>query len=204
MSTLIMTARLNDIDPLAWLADVLARIADIPQSRLFDCCPGSGSRRAGRRPPDQHRARRSMTPAPAALTQAYSLCTDVATGTECSRFKLGRAELGHRVDVDRVGPQQRERPPEVGDRRGDLQLDREALTTSVTAIVVLPTTQNPADNRMVVSSRYDGASWWRMPRNAGNAHFDLKIGRVPNFFPHLWDVQPAGNLGCMPLQTRPP
>jgi transposase len=29
-----VTARLNDIDPLAWLADVLTRIADIPQSRL--------------------------------------------------------------------------------------------------------------------------------------------------------------------------
>ena len=34
MATLIMTAKLNDIDPQAWLADVLARIADIPQSRL--------------------------------------------------------------------------------------------------------------------------------------------------------------------------
>ena len=28
MLTLIQTARLNDIDPQAWLADVLARIAD--------------------------------------------------------------------------------------------------------------------------------------------------------------------------------
>jgi transposase len=34
MYTLIATARLNDIDPQAWLADVLARIADTPQSRL--------------------------------------------------------------------------------------------------------------------------------------------------------------------------
>ena len=31
MYTLIQTAKLNDIDPQAWLADVLARIADIPQ-----------------------------------------------------------------------------------------------------------------------------------------------------------------------------
>jgi hypothetical protein len=30
MITLIMTARLNDIDPLAWLSDVIARIAEIP------------------------------------------------------------------------------------------------------------------------------------------------------------------------------
>jgi IS66 C-terminal element/Transposase IS66 family len=39
MTTLIMTARLNDIDPLAWLADLLARIADIPQSRLPELLP---------------------------------------------------------------------------------------------------------------------------------------------------------------------
>jgi hypothetical protein len=29
-TTLITTAKLNDLDPLAWLADVLARIADTP------------------------------------------------------------------------------------------------------------------------------------------------------------------------------
>ena len=37
--TLIMTARLNDVDPKAWLADVLTRIADIPQSRLHELLP---------------------------------------------------------------------------------------------------------------------------------------------------------------------
>lgn len=39
MYTLIATARLNDVDPQAWLADVLARIADTPQSRLSDLLP---------------------------------------------------------------------------------------------------------------------------------------------------------------------
>jgi len=39
MATLIMTAKLNDVDPLAWLADVLARIAGIPQSRLHELLP---------------------------------------------------------------------------------------------------------------------------------------------------------------------
>jgi transposase len=39
MATLIMTARLNDIDPKAWPADVLARIADIPQNRLHELLP---------------------------------------------------------------------------------------------------------------------------------------------------------------------
>lgn len=39
MLSLITTAKLNDIDPQAWLADVLARIADIPQNRLCDLLP---------------------------------------------------------------------------------------------------------------------------------------------------------------------
>jgi transposase len=39
VTTLIMTAKLNDVDPLAWLADVLARIANIPQSRLPELLP---------------------------------------------------------------------------------------------------------------------------------------------------------------------
>ena len=37
--TLIGTAKLNDIDPQAWLADTLARINDIPQSRLHELLP---------------------------------------------------------------------------------------------------------------------------------------------------------------------
>ena len=36
MATLIMTAKLNDIDPQAWLADVLARIADTPVTKLAE------------------------------------------------------------------------------------------------------------------------------------------------------------------------
>ena len=39
MLTLIMTARLNDVDPKAWLADILARIADLPISRLPELLP---------------------------------------------------------------------------------------------------------------------------------------------------------------------
>lgn len=39
ITTLIMTAKLNDVDPLAWLADVLTRIAGIPQSRLHELLP---------------------------------------------------------------------------------------------------------------------------------------------------------------------
>ncbi|WP_439575946.1 IS66 family transposase [Phreatobacter sp.] len=39
MATLIETAKLNGVDPQAWLADVLARIAAIPQSRLTELLP---------------------------------------------------------------------------------------------------------------------------------------------------------------------
>jgi hypothetical protein len=39
MYTLIQTAKLNDVDPQAWLADVLARIADTPQTRLAELLP---------------------------------------------------------------------------------------------------------------------------------------------------------------------
>lgn len=39
MFSLITTAKLNDIDPQAWLADVLTRIADIPQNRLHKLLP---------------------------------------------------------------------------------------------------------------------------------------------------------------------
>ncbi|MGY3412622.1 hypothetical protein ACVWZV_008735 [Bradyrhizobium sp. GM5.1] len=37
--TLIMTARLNNIDAKAWLADAFARIADMPQSCLHQLLP---------------------------------------------------------------------------------------------------------------------------------------------------------------------
>jgi transposase len=39
MYGLIVTAKMNDVDPQAWLADVLARIADLPQNRLHELLP---------------------------------------------------------------------------------------------------------------------------------------------------------------------
>ena len=39
MYSLIVTAKLNDIDPQAWLADVLARIAEHPASQLDGLLP---------------------------------------------------------------------------------------------------------------------------------------------------------------------
>ena len=37
--SLIVTAKLNDVDPRAWLADVLARINDQPVMRLDELLP---------------------------------------------------------------------------------------------------------------------------------------------------------------------
>ncbi|MBB4233428.1 IS66 family transposase [Rhizobium mongolense] len=43
MATMIMTAKLNDIDPQAWLADVLSNIADMPVTRLEELLPWNWS-----------------------------------------------------------------------------------------------------------------------------------------------------------------
>jgi transposase len=39
MYSLIVTAKMNNIDPQAWLADVLARIAEHPVQRLDELLP---------------------------------------------------------------------------------------------------------------------------------------------------------------------
>ena len=39
MYTLIATAKLNSVDPQAWLADVLRRVADHPASKLHELLP---------------------------------------------------------------------------------------------------------------------------------------------------------------------
>jgi transposase len=39
MYSLIVTAKMNDVDPQAWLADVLARIAEHPVQRLDELLP---------------------------------------------------------------------------------------------------------------------------------------------------------------------
>jgi hypothetical protein len=44
MLTMITTCRLNEVDPKAWLAEVLARIADLPASRLHELLPWSSLR----------------------------------------------------------------------------------------------------------------------------------------------------------------
>ena len=39
MYTLIATAKLNNVDPQAWLADVLGRIAALPHTRVYELLP---------------------------------------------------------------------------------------------------------------------------------------------------------------------
>ena len=48
MYSLIGTAKLNDIDPQAWLADVIARISDVPVSRLPELLPWHWQKHAPR------------------------------------------------------------------------------------------------------------------------------------------------------------
>lgn len=48
MYTLIGSAKLNGIDPQAWLADVIARIADLPVSRLPELLPWNWNQPEGR------------------------------------------------------------------------------------------------------------------------------------------------------------
>jgi hypothetical protein len=50
MYSLIQTAKLNDVDPRAWLADVLARSADMPQQRLHELLPWNWKKQQNRAP----------------------------------------------------------------------------------------------------------------------------------------------------------
>lgn len=45
LCSLIETAKLNGVEPYAWLADILQRMVDgHPANRLDSCCPGRGKR----------------------------------------------------------------------------------------------------------------------------------------------------------------
>jgi len=48
MYSLIISAKLNDVDPRAWLADVLRRMADHPASRLHELLPWNWGKRAAK------------------------------------------------------------------------------------------------------------------------------------------------------------
>ncbi|MBD1549729.1 transposase domain-containing protein, partial [Roseibium aggregatum] len=48
MVTLLNTAKLNDVDPQAWLADVLARIAETPVSQVEGLLPWNWKAKSAR------------------------------------------------------------------------------------------------------------------------------------------------------------
>jgi transposase len=48
MYTLVQTAKLNNVDPQAWLADVLRRIADTSQTQFAELLPWNWPRRSAK------------------------------------------------------------------------------------------------------------------------------------------------------------
>ncbi len=90
MVTLIVTAKLNGVDPLAWLADVLAPSPACRKAGSMSCCHGNGSSPAyaygwlkeagfenvpameapGRAPLEVRKGRRSEIPEASAVHQA--------------------------------------------------------------------------------------------------------------------------------------
>ncbi len=62
MYSLIVTAKMNDVDPQAWLAEILARIAGHPASGSTSCCRGIG---------DHTERRRGLTMA--AITRVFTI-----------------------------------------------------------------------------------------------------------------------------------
>lgn len=64
MYSLIVTAKMNDVDPQAWLADVLARIAEHPVQRLDELLPWNGALPSGTliKPPEPKMTRARSSP----------------------------------------------------------------------------------------------------------------------------------------------
>lgn len=86
MATLIMTARLNYIDPKAWL--VLARIADARQSRLHECCPGTG------------RLPRRQSPNYANVNEVYSVTTICRLAKNLGEDENGLGDVANGMDLE--------------------------------------------------------------------------------------------------------
>ena len=64
--TLIQTAKLNEVDPQTWLADVLARIADHPATKLAELLSWNWAPRSDAIAAQQDYAPVGMTPLPSA------------------------------------------------------------------------------------------------------------------------------------------
>src|SRR4051812_42304320 len=64
MYSLIVTAKMNDVDPQAWLADVLDRIAEHPSKGSTNSCHGIGAPPSGTliKPPEPKMTRARSSP----------------------------------------------------------------------------------------------------------------------------------------------
>ena len=60
MYSLLVTAKLNEVDPRAWLADVLARINDHPASRLHELLPWNWRKPPRTSPPQPEHVPRGL------------------------------------------------------------------------------------------------------------------------------------------------
>src|SRR5208337_4691421 len=77
--SLIATCKLNDVDPRAWLADVLARLPDHPAHRVGEMMPWAGRSakrpRPASRPPSPHSQPQPVaataSPHPGRISEAY-------------------------------------------------------------------------------------------------------------------------------------
>jgi hypothetical protein len=79
--TLIQTAKLNRIDPEAWLADILARLSDHPARRIADLLPWNWAREhiaPQARLMQPHRASRDVGKPPQALGAMLLVGRDLA------------------------------------------------------------------------------------------------------------------------------
>jgi hypothetical protein len=72
MYTLIITAKMNDIDPQAWLADVLKRLPDMPISRVREPLPWNWKTAAATSRPNSRGPRRMLTLRPQAAMSDMS------------------------------------------------------------------------------------------------------------------------------------
>ncbi|UFW45161.1 transposase domain-containing protein [Bradyrhizobium sp. WSM471] len=89
MATLIMTARLNDIDPKAWFADVFAPTCR--RSACTSCCPGTG-RLLRRGPPPRRRSH--------ARQQGYAVVTIVRVAKDLGEDEEWLWDVANGMDTE--------------------------------------------------------------------------------------------------------
>ena len=77
MYSLIATAKLNDVDPRAWLADVLAASPITRRPGWTNSCPGSGATPASLKPPLDRAAPPRCPPEGYAVRYRPERCRDL-------------------------------------------------------------------------------------------------------------------------------